>query len=75
MSLCDVGEIEREIEDSDEILSCVLDIQRCISRQISATPVLGVPQNTSPIVVVEFAPTASGLNQANPGILPGSAAS
>lgn len=72
LSLCDVGEIEKEIEDSDEILSCVLDIQRCISQQISATP--AVPQqNTSPIVVQQFAPDVSGINQSSPGISPGPA--
>ena len=34
--MCAVDEIEKEIEDSDEILSCVLDIQRCIWQEISA---------------------------------------
>ena len=38
----------------------------------SATP--DTPQNTSPIVVKEFVPTASGLNQSSPGISPGTAA-
>ena len=72
LSLCDVGEIAK---DSDEIDSCALDIQRCISQQISAKPVLGAPQNTSPVVVEEFVPAASGLNQASLGISPGTAAS
>ena len=74
LSRCDVGEIEKEIEDSDEILSCVLDIQRCISQQLSATPVLSAHQNTSSTVVEEPVPAASGLNQATPGISPGTAA-
>ena len=74
LSRCDVGEIEKEIEDSNEILSCVLDIQRCISQQLSATPVLSAPQNTSSTVVEEPVPAASGLNQATPGISPGTAA-
>jgi len=74
LSRCDVGEIEKEIEDSDEILSCVLDIQRCISQQLSATPVLSAPQNTSSIVVEEPIPTASGLNQSTPDSSPGTAA-
>ena len=74
LSLCDVGVIAKEIEDSDEIRSCVLDTQRCISQQISAKPVLGAPQNISPVVVEEFVPTASGLNQSSPGISPGTAA-
>ena len=60
LSRCDVGEIEKEIEDSDEILSCVLDIQRCISQQLSATPVLSAPQNTSSTVVEEPVPATSG---------------
>ena len=42
-----MGEIAKEIEDSDEIGSCVFDIQRSISQQIGTTPVPGAPQNTS----------------------------
>ena len=75
LSICDVGVIAKEIEDSDEIRSCVFDIQRSISQQIGATPVPGAAQNASPVVFEEFLPTASGLNQVSPGILPGTAAS
>ena len=40
LSLCDVDEVAKEIKDTDEICSCVVDIQRCISEQISPTPAL-----------------------------------
>ena len=67
LSICNVGEIAKEIEDSDEIRSRAFDIKRSISQQIGTTPVPGAPRNTSPVVFEEFLPAASGLNQARPG--------
>ena len=64
LSICNVGEIAKEIEDSDEIRANRHHTGAgCNSR------------NTSPVVFEEFLPAASGLNQASPGISPGTAPS
>lgn len=62
LALCEVGKVEKEIENSDEIFSCVLDIQRCISQQISVAAVGNAPLKTNTIVH-EFMSSGSGLNQ------------